>query len=93
MPNGLQQYDEGWRPPNLPICARLDEVTEPGAFISKGMGDLVRIVQRGVLQEGEELLRKHDDEPVHIMRISNDPFIPISQARLAAANLDIAINF
>ncbi len=93
MPSGFQQYEEGSRPLNLPRCARLDEVTEPGAFVSEGTGDLVRIVPRGVLQEGEELLRKHDDEPVYVMRISNDPFIPISQARLAAANLDIAINF
>ena len=93
MPDGSQQHEEGSRPPSFPRCARLDEVTEPGAYISKGTGDLVRIVQRGAFLEGKELLNRHDDEPVYVARISNDPFIPISQARLAAANSDITINF
>lgn len=74
---------------------RLDEVTEPGAYVCPLTGDLIRLVRSGAMpQEREaELLAKHGAEPIYVARISNDPFIPISKARIAAANLDVDIHF
>ena len=79
---------EGDAPPT-----RLDEIAEPGTYVCPQTGDLIRLVRGGAPLDDTELRKKHGDEPVYVTRISNDPFIPISRARMAAANLDVEITF
>ncbi len=71
----------------------LGEVKEPGAYVCFGTGDLIRVVRTDAPSSEVELVDKHGDQPMLVTRVSEDPFVPISQARMAAANLDIEINF
>ena len=71
----------------------LGEITEPGAYVCSRTGDLFRVVGRGAFSNEAELIEKHGTEPIYVTRISNDPFIRISQARVAAANMDIEVSF
>ncbi len=71
----------------------LGEVTEPGAYVCFDTGDLIRVVRTHASSSEAELVDKHGDQPVLVTRVSEDPFVPISQARIAAANLDIEISF
>lgn len=79
---------EGDTPPT-----RLDQVAEPGTYVCPQTGDLIRLVRGGAPLDDTDLRKKLGEEPVYVTRISNDPFIPISRARVAAANLDVDISF
>ena len=71
----------------------LSEISEPGAYVCRGSGDLMRVPRVGGSVGDEELAEKNDREPIEVTQISRDPFIPISKARIAAANLDVEISF
>ena len=71
----------------------LDAITEPGAYVCRGSGDLIRVPRVGRSSGNAELIKKHGSEPIYVVQVSEDPFIPISRVRLAAANLDIQIGF
>ncbi|MFQ5462584.1 MAG: hypothetical protein ACE5E5_08155 [Phycisphaerae bacterium] len=71
----------------------LDQIHEPGAYVSRSGGDLIRVPASGGSVGDAELMGKHGEEPVFVARISSDPFLPISSARMMAANLDIEIGF
>lgn len=83
-------------PPRAPDDAlemALDAITLPGAYVCRRTGDLIRIAPSGERVGGAELTRKNDAEPMRVTWISPDPFLAITQARIAAANLDIEIAF
>ncbi len=70
------------------------DIQSPGAYVTHLTGDLVRVVDAGrIASEDEALVAKHGTEQVYVTRISSDPFIPITDARIAAANLDLEIAF
>jgi hypothetical protein len=71
----------------------LEQVSQAGAYVCRGTGDLIRVTPMGPAGVESEVIRKHHDEAIYVTRISADPFIPISQARIAAANLDIDVDF
>jgi len=82
--------------PDTPSGVRwftLDQVTEPGAYVCRETGDLIRVPRDGGSSGDQELFGKHDEQPLHVTRISPDPFIAITKARFAAAALDIEISF
>ena len=93
MSNPMQSVSDDTRfPPDL-CWIPLDEVTDAGAYISRSSGDLVRIVAAGRALGAEELLEKHGTVPVYLTQVSTDPFVPITRARMEAANRDIEVNF
>jgi len=71
----------------------LDQITEPGAYVTREGGHLIRIPRDGGSQGDQELLNPPADQTVDVTKISSNPFIPISQARFATAGLDIEVNF
>ncbi len=71
----------------------LDKVAEPGAYVCPKTGDLIRVVRTGACSDEEGLVKQHGAQAILVTQVSKDPFIPITQARIAAANLDIEISF
>jgi hypothetical protein len=71
----------------------LEQVSQVGAYVCRGTGDLIRVSNSGPAGVESELIRKHHEEPVFVTLVSGDPFIPISQARIAAANRDLDVDF
>ncbi len=74
-------------------CTPLDKIREPGAYVCSGTGDLVRVVRTGACSDEEGLVKQHGTQAILVTQVSKDPFIPITGARIAAANLDIEISF
>ncbi len=91
MPGQDQYQSSDASPPDDVPYILLDEVTERGAYVSHRTGDLIRVVSTGASSGDSELIDKHSTEPIYVTQISQDPFVPISQARIAAANLNIEI--
>ncbi len=75
------------------VWTPLGELTEPGAYVCRNSGDLIRVPGSGPSSGDPELIAKHEAEPMWVTRISPDPFVRISTARVAAANLDLEISF
>jgi len=71
---------------------RLEDIAHPGAYIRLGTGDVIRVTP-GTGREEATTLPDSGAEPVYVVQISGNPYVPISEARMAAANLDIEINF
>lgn len=71
----------------------LHEVTEAGSYVSRDTGDLIRLAGPGGQGESLSTGEPGDDRPVVVTRISSDPYLAIGQLRLAAANLDLEIDF
>lgn len=71
----------------------LSAVTEAGAYVVRGTGDLIRVTPTGLTADDDQAVEQQRENRVEVTMISRDPFIRITQARLAAANLDIEINF
>lgn len=87
-----RQLNASW-PGSAVSWKSLDQINEPGAYVSRGSGDLIRVPVSGASCGDAELMDKHMSEPIYVTRISRDPFLAISSARVAAANLDIKISF
>ncbi len=87
LPTEPYEDQEGliWQP--------LGDVKEPGAYVCRESGDLLRIAPTGVASDSSELLERQETEPVYVVRIHPDPFVAISRARVLAANLDLEISF
>jgi hypothetical protein len=73
----------------------LDEITKPGAYVCHPDGDLIRVVGGGPSGDLDDaqLIEKYGDRQIQVTRISADPFVAVSRARIAAANLDIEVKF
>ena len=71
----------------------LSDVTEAGAYVVRGTGDLIRVTPSGLTADDDQAVEQQRENRVEVTMISRDPFIRITQARLAAANLDLEINF
>ena len=72
-----------------PLC----EITKPGAYVCRDSGDLLRVLPDGPASGDNEPTRRNETEPVFVIRLSSDPFMLITRARMEAANLDIEIRF
>ena len=70
-----------------------DQINEPGCYICNWSGHLLRVPQDGVQPGRSPLLSIIGCEPVFVTKISDNPFIPLTKARLLAANWDVNVNF
>jgi hypothetical protein len=77
------------------IGARIpfSSVTVPGAYVCDWDGLLLRVPQDGVAAGREPAILFRSRQPLFVTRISGDPFVPLSEARRLAADLDLMVNF
>ena len=70
-----------------------DQINEPGCYICNWSGHLLRIPQDGIQPGRSPLMSIIGHEPVFVTKISENPYIPLTKARLLAANWDVNVNF
>ena len=71
----------------------LASVNELGAYVCNWSGHLLRISEDGAAPGRSGLLDLVGHEPPWVTKIANNPFIPITKARMLAAALDVSANF
>ncbi len=69
------------------------EIHEPGAYVSNTTGHLVRIPQDAVKPERTPVIDLVANEPLLFSRISSNPFISLTKARMLACDLDLPVSF
>ncbi len=74
---------------NIPF----DSINDPGTYIFNWSGHLVRVPEDGIKPGRSPLINIIGQEPLFVTKISNDPYITLTKARLLAANFDVNVNF
>ena len=70
-----------------------DSVHEPGCYICNWSGHLLRVPEDGVAAGRSPLVGMIGTEPLFVTKVSDNPFIPLTKAKMVASNLDCAVNF
>ena len=70
-----------------------DGIREPGAYICRWSGHLLRVPETGIGPERTPRVSVVAADALMVTKINDDPYIPVTQARLLAANQDVAVNF
>ncbi len=81
---------------NFPTCGAtvpFDQINAPGAYICNWSGHLLRVPEDGVLPGRSPLINIVATEPLTVTKISDNPYITITKAKLLASNFDLNVNF
>ncbi len=69
------------------------EIQDPGSYVSNQTGHLVRIPEDAVKADRTPVIDLVANEPLMFSKISDNPFISLTKARLLACDLDLPVNF
>ncbi|MBI2379177.1 MAG: hypothetical protein HYV16_00245 [Gammaproteobacteria bacterium] len=70
-----------------------DSITEAGAYVEKGTGDLYRIPQEALLHGSSPLIRKESVGGSSLVQLSRNPFITTLEARMLSCENNVTPNF
>ena len=70
-----------------------DQINEPGCYICNWSGHLLRVPDDSIAPGRSPLINMIGCDPLYVTKISDCPFIPVTKARLLAANCDVNVNF
>jgi len=68
-------------------------INEPGAYIANWSGHLLRVPEDGVASGRSPVINVVGTDPLTVTKISDNPYVPLTKARLVASNLDVNVNF
>lgn len=75
------------------LTCEFSQINEPGLYVENHTGALVRVPDDGVRPNRSPALSIVGKAPWIVTKISDDPFLSITKARMVAADLDLAVNF
>ncbi len=70
-----------------------DQINSPGAYVCQWSGHLLRVPEDGVAAGRSPMVNIVGSEPLFVTKISDNPWITLTKARLVAANFDLNVNF
>ena len=90
VPQPVKQNVSG---PSLANLIPFEQICEPGAYVCTWNGQLLRVPAEGINHGGCPCMYIVGTEPLFVTKITCDPFVPLSKARMLACNFDIDVNF
>ena len=70
-----------------------DQISDPGAYVCNWSGHLLRVPDDSIAPGRSPLINIVGPGEMFVTKISENPFIPLTKARLMASNYDVAVNF
>ena len=70
-----------------------DSINEPGTYVCSWSGHLLRVPADSIKPGRSPVMNLIGTSPLYVCMISNDPFVPLTKARMIAANYDWPVNF
>ena len=70
-----------------------EDLDEPGTYFCNWSGHLIRVPEEGVKKGRSPIIEIVGRDPIFVTKLSDDPFLPLTKARMIAADLDHAVNF
>ena len=78
---------------NIGTVMPFEGISEPGAYVANWNGHLIRVPEDAVTSGRSPLINIVGEQPLTVTRISSNPFVTVTKARLIASNLDVDVNF
>jgi hypothetical protein len=69
------------------------DLNEPGTYLSNWSGHLIRVPGDGVVMGRSPVIEIIGKDPMFVTKLSDNPYIAVSKARMLAADLDLPVNF
>ncbi len=70
-----------------------DSLNEPGTYLCHWSGHLLRVPEDAIKPGQSTVLTMTGKEALFVTKISNDPFVALTKARLISADRDLPVNF
>ncbi len=70
-----------------------DEISQPGAYISRDTGRLFRIPREALAPGASPLIHQETREAEKFVKVSDDPYVLTLKARMLAAENNVQPNF
>ena len=70
-----------------------DSISEPGCYVCNWSGHLCRVPEDGVTAGRSPLINLVGCDQLYVTKISDNPFIPLTKAKMLACNWDLNVNF
>ena len=68
-------------------------ICEPGCYVCNWSGHLLRVPDDAIAPGRSPLINMVGCEPLFVTKISNNPFVSVTKAKLLACNADVHVNF
>lgn len=68
-------------------------ISEPGCYISNLTGRLIRIPEDALKVGRSPVIEVVSRSPMMVTRISTDPYLSLTKARMLASDCDVMVNF
>ena len=72
---------------------QFEHLNEPGTYVCLWSGHLLRVPEDAIKPGRSPVLGITAKEPLFVIKLSSDPYIPVTKARMVAADWDVAVNF
>ena len=89
QPPSRDQHTEGHAGTIFPS----DQINEPGCYVCQWSGHLLRIPENAIAPGGSPVLNMVGKDRMFVTKINDNPYIPVTKARLEAADRDVNVNF
>ena len=70
-----------------------DSISDPGTYVCNWSGHLLRVPEDGVAAGRSPVINMIGNEPLFVTKISDNPYITLTKAKIMASNFDIHVNF
>ncbi len=70
-----------------------DQINDPGAYVCNWSGHLIRLPEDAVTPGRSPVMEILGRDDLHVTKISENPFLPVTKARMIASDLDLEVNF
>ena len=68
-------------------------ISTPGCYVCNWSGHLLRVPEDGVAPGRSPLLNIVGPDTLFVTKISDNPYIPVTKAKMLACNFDLNVNF
>ncbi len=75
------------------VICEFSQIEEQGCYVTQNTGRLLRVPSDALSPGRSPLIATVGRNPWLVTKISDDPYAPLSTARMAAADLDLRIDF
>jgi hypothetical protein len=79
--------------PATGTVAPFASISEPGCYLCNWSGHLLRVPEDGVAPGRSPLINMVGNETLFVTKLSDNPFVPITKARMLASDLDCSVSF
>ena len=79
--------------PRAGVAVPFDAITSAGAYVCNWSGHLLRVPEHGLLPSGPLAVNMVGGEPLTVTKISDDPDLPLSEARGLAWSYGVNVGF